>query len=61
MKDNLGQLGRHEEGKQLVKHLLKLKPDFRTRGRILIQHYIKFEDIVKRVVSGLRKVGLKTA
>ncbi|MGD9384619.1 MAG: hypothetical protein PVH55_11260 [Desulfobacterales bacterium] len=54
----LGQLGRYEEGEQAVKHLLKLKPDFPSRGRILIKHYIKFEDIVDRVVDGLAKLGL---
>ena len=55
----LGQLGRYEEGEQFVKTLLKLKSDFPSRGRILIKHYIKFEDIVERVIDGLAKVGLK--
>jgi hypothetical protein len=55
----LGLLGRYEEGKQFVKSLLKLKPDFPSRGRILIKHYIKFDDIVERVIEGLQKVGLK--
>lgn len=55
----LGLLGRYEEGKQFVKPLLKLKPDFPSRGRILIKHYIKFDDIVERVIEGLQKVGLK--
>jgi tetratricopeptide (TPR) repeat protein len=54
----LGLLGRFEEGKQFVENLLKLKPDFPTRGRVLIKHYIKFEDIVERVIAGLRKAGL---
>ncbi|MEA3441142.1 MAG: tetratricopeptide repeat protein [Chloroflexota bacterium] len=55
----LGQLGGYEEGKQFVKPLLTLKPDFPSRGRILIKHYIKFEDIVERIIDGLSKVGLK--
>ena len=55
----LGLLGRDEEGKPFAENLLKLKPDFPTRGRILIEHYIKFEEIVERVVDGLRKSGLK--
>ena len=55
----LGLLGRYEEGEQFVKSLLKLKPDFPSRGRILIKHYIKFDDIVERVIEGLQKVGLK--
>jgi len=54
----LGLLGRYEEGKQFVKSLLKLKPDFPSRGRILIGHYIKFEEIIERVINGLQKVGL---
>jgi len=53
-----GLLGRHEEGKLAVETLLQLKPDFPIRGRILIGHYIKFGDIVERVVDGLGKVGL---
>jgi adenylate cyclase len=53
-----GKLGRYEEGKRAVENLLKLKPDFPSRGRILIRHYIKFEDIVEKVVDGLRKSGL---
>ena len=54
----LGLLGRYEEAKHFVKNLLELKPDFSERGRILIKHYIKFEDIVERVIDGLQKVGL---
>jgi len=53
-----GLLGRHEEGKLAVETLLKLKPDFPTRGQVLIQNYIKFEEIVLRVIDGLRRVGL---
>jgi len=55
----LGQLGRYEEGKQFAKTLLELKPDFPSRGRILIKHYIKFTDIVERVIDGLAKAGLE--
>jgi len=55
----LGLLGRYEEGEKFVKNLLELKPDFPTRGRVLIGHYIKFEDIVERLITGLSKVGLK--
>jgi adenylate cyclase len=53
-----GQLERYEEGRKAVEDLLKLKPDFPSRGRGLIEHYIKFEDIVDRVIDGLSKVGL---
>jgi adenylate cyclase len=54
-----GLLGRYEEGKQAVQKLLELKPDFPSRGRILIRHYIKFDEIVDRMIEGLSKVGLK--
>jgi adenylate cyclase len=53
-----GKLGRYEEGKRAVENLLKLKPDFPSGGRILIRHYIKFEELVERVIDGLRKSGL---
>jgi hypothetical protein len=54
-----GLLGRYDEGKRVAEELLKLKPDFPTRGRVLIEYYIKFEDIVERTIDGLSKVGLK--
>ena len=54
-----GHIERFEEGNRQLKNLLKLKPDFPTRGRMLIEHYIKFEEIVERVIDGLSKVGLK--
>jgi len=56
-----GQLGRYQEGKRAAEKLLKLKPEFPTRGRVLIGHYIKFEDIVERFMDGLRKSGLNVA
>jgi len=54
-----GQLERYDEGRQAAEELLKLKPEFTNRGRGLIEHYIKFEEIVDRVIDGLNKVGLK--
>jgi hypothetical protein len=56
---SFGLLERPGEGKTAVEDLLRLKPDFPTRGQVLIQHYIKFEDVVARVVDGLGRVGLK--
>jgi adenylate cyclase len=58
---NLGLLARNEEGVQAGKDLLTCKPDFPTRGRLLIQHYIKFDDIVTKVVQGLEAVGIDVA
>jgi adenylate cyclase len=54
----LGLLGRIHEGKEALEDLLKLKPNFSTRGRVLIKHYIKFDDILARMIEGLNKVGL---
>ena len=54
-----GHLGRIEEGQACVRALLALKPDFAQRGRILIGRYIKFEDIVERVIEGLNAVGIE--
>ena len=58
---SLGRLGRIEEGKRAAEELLKLKPDFSNRGRILIGHYIKFDEIVERTMEGLRSVDLNLA
>ena len=54
-----GLLGRLDEGKAAVAELLTLKPEFRERGRILIGHGIKFEDITSRLEEGLANCGLK--
>ncbi|MEA3232104.1 MAG: hypothetical protein U9Q05_10170 [Thermodesulfobacteriota bacterium] len=54
-----GQLGRIEEGRKATEDLLKLKPDFQTRGRVLIGHYVKFEEIVERIIYGLGQCGLE--
>ncbi len=54
----LGHLGRIEEGRKPAELLLKLKPDFPSRGRVLIGHFSKFEDILERMVEGLRRVGV---
>ncbi|WP_155303810.1 hypothetical protein [Desulfosarcina widdelii] len=55
---NLGLLGRIEEGVQAGNNLLQCKPDFSKRGRTLIRHYIKFDEIVERVILGLGRVGV---
>jgi len=54
----LGLLGRIQEGKKAGDELLKLKRDFSTRGRVLIKHYIKFDDITTRMIEGLEQVGV---
>jgi adenylate cyclase len=58
---NLGFVGKIEEGVQAGKDLLQCKPDFSTRGRVLIEHYIKFDEIVAKVIQGLKEVGIDVA
>ena len=53
-----GLRGNIEDGRQDAAVLLKLKPEFVERGRILIGRFIKFEDIVERVIEGLDAVGI---
>jgi len=57
----LGLLGRTAEAEKFVKKLLESKPDFPRKGRTLIEHYIKFDEIAERVVDGLGKAGLDIA
>jgi adenylate cyclase len=54
----LGHLGRVADAKLEVAELLQMKPDFASRGRTLIGRYIKFPDLLERIVDGLGKAGL---
>ncbi len=54
----LGLLGRTTEAQKFVKKLLESKPDFPDKARMLIGHYVKFDDIVERIIDGLGKAGL---
>ena len=56
---SLGLLGDIEDGRKAAAELLKLKSDFPASGRILIRHYIKFEDIFERIIEGLNTVGIE--
>jgi adenylate cyclase len=53
-----GQLGRQKEAKAAVNQLLKLVPDFATRGQWLIGRYVKVDALIDKVIEGLRKAGL---
>jgi len=57
----LGNLGRLEEGKNCVEDLLALKPDFPSRGRILIGRFVKFKSVAEPIVNGLKKCGVELA
>ncbi|MGB5749818.1 MAG: hypothetical protein WBM69_22770 [Desulfobacterales bacterium] len=54
----LTQLGRQNEAKTAVSQLLKLEPDFATRGRGMISRYVKVDDLVDKIIEGLAKAGL---
>jgi TolB-like protein len=55
----LGQLGRTDEGSQFIEALLTIKPDFPARGRTLIKHWVKSDELFECIVSGLKKSGLE--
>ncbi|KPK21627.1 MAG: hypothetical protein AMK69_21430 [Nitrospira bacterium SG8_3] len=54
----LAQLGRQKEAKTAIKQLLKLEPDFASRGRWLVKRYLKVDALIDKVIEGLRKAGL---
>ena len=54
----LGQLGRSDEASRAVNQLLELDPDFASRGRSMINRYVKVDSLVDKIIEGLRKAGL---
>ncbi len=54
-----GLCGRIEEGRRCAAELLERKPNFPKRGRMLIGHFIKFDDITDRIIQGLEAVGVR--
>ena len=55
---SLVQMERVEEARTAVDQLLKLEPEFATRGRSLMSRYIKVDELVDEIAKGLRKAGL---
>ncbi|MBW1784090.1 MAG: hypothetical protein JRL30_25545 [Deltaproteobacteria bacterium] len=55
---SLGQLGRLDEARSALGELFKLEPNFRGQGRRLISRYVKVDDLIDRIIEGLKKVGL---
>ena len=51
-------LGRQNEAKTALSQLLKLEPDFATRGRGMIGRYVKVDEISDALIAGLQKAGL---
>lgn len=54
----LGQMGDLERARAALNELIKLEPDFATRGRQLISRYVKVDNLIDRVLEGLEKAGL---
>jgi adenylate cyclase len=54
----LGHLGRLEEARVELAELLAKKPDFPSRGRVLLGRMIKFPDLLDLVADGLARAGL---
>jgi adenylate cyclase len=55
---SLGLLGRREEARASAAVLMREKPTFKERGRVLIGHYLKAASLQERVIEGLRHAGL---
>ena len=54
----LSRMDRIKEASKAVDQLLELEANFAARGRELIGRYVKVEDLVDSIVTGLRKAGL---
>ena len=57
----LARLGRAAEAESEVAEILRAKPDFAARGRVLMAHFIKLPDVIGQIVAGLARAGLKLA
>jgi len=57
----LGQLGRLEEAAASALELMRAKPQFHHRGRRLIAHFIKGDELRAIIVDGLQKAGVAVA
>lgn len=57
----LGQLGRLEEAAASALELVRSRPQFDLRGRRLIAHFIKGDELRATIVEGLQKAGVAVA
>ena len=57
----LGHLGRLEEAAASALELVRAKPQFHHRGRRLIAHFIKDDELRDTIVQGLQKAGVAVA
>jgi tetratricopeptide (TPR) repeat protein len=58
---SLGQLGRLEEAGASGLELLRAKPQFHHRGRRLVAHFIKSDELRALIIDGLHKAGVAVA
>ena len=58
---SLGQLGRLEEAGASGLELMRAKPQFHHRGRRLIAHFIKSDELRALIIDGLHKAGVAVA
>ena len=58
---SLGQLGRREDALTGADALLRARPQFGHRGRRLIAHFIKSEELRATIIDGLHKAGVDVA
>jgi len=58
---SLGQLGRLEEAGASGLELIRAKPQFHHRGRRLIAHFIKSDELRAVIVDGLHRAGVAVA
>jgi len=58
---SLGQLGRLEDATLSAAELMRARPQFPYRGRRLIAHFIKSDELRATIVDGLRKAGVEVA
>ena len=54
----LAQLGRIDEANKEWESLLKLRPDFLSRGRYLYKIHIKEDSLVNHLIEGFEKIGV---
>ncbi len=56
----LGKLGLQTEAKKVGSELLALVPDFKTRGRSLVQRMVYQKELTEMLLDGLNKAGVET-
>ena len=55
----LGQLGRISDAKREFENLLQIRPDFKSRGRYLLEIHLKEDTLLEHFLEGFEKIGVK--